>query len=374
MLTQASVPYPADARGDALVRVIVTVNADGSVRDAQPIETEEPFASAARSAILGWRFEPATRAGRAVAAKIAIEIQFHAPEPVEAEPDRTYTGHDRSGSSAEASQTDGGAGARRPSRAVAHRHAHARRSAANPGTFGNPFRAIETMPGVTPLVSGLPFFFVRGAPPGNVGYFLDGVQLPLLFHVGAGPSVVHPGLIERVDLYPGGYPARYGRFAGGIVSGETAKPSADLHGEYNVRLFDAGALLETPFAEGRGSALVAGRYSYTALLLSLLSPDITLSYWDYQARLGYGCGKRDRVSVFVFGSYDFLGQKGTDSTLTLFGTEFHRVDAHLSHALARGGNLRMAMNVGLKESLRRLKRAASCARAALVRAASSTCR
>src|SRR6185436_17510378 len=45
-----------------------------------------------------------------------------------------------------------------------------------PGAFGDPFRAIEAMPGVTPIVSGLPFFYVRGAPPGNVGYFLDGVR------------------------------------------------------------------------------------------------------------------------------------------------------------------------------------------------------
>src|SRR6185369_7142929 len=138
-----------------------------------------------------------------------------------------------------------------------------------PGTFGDPFRAIEIMPGVTPIVSGLPFFFVRGAPPGDVGYFLDGVRVPLLFHVGAGPSVVHPALIQRVDLYPGGYPARFGRYSGGIVSGETAPPLDRAHGEFNVRLFDAGALVETPFAlpgdsKERGSILVGGRYSYTA--------------------------------------------------------------------------------------------------------------
>ncbi|MEI9949386.1 MAG: hypothetical protein WDO74_10485 [Pseudomonadota bacterium] len=32
----------------------------------------------------------------------------------------------------------------------------------------------------------LPFFFVRGAPPGNVGYFLDGIRVPLLFHIALG--------------------------------------------------------------------------------------------------------------------------------------------------------------------------------------------
>src|SRR5205814_158555 len=86
-----------------------------------------------------------------------------------------------------------------------------------PGALADPFRAIEAMPGVTPIASALPYFFVRGAPPGNVGYFFDGIRLPLLFHVFFGPSVIHPAMIQKVDLYRGGYPAEYGRFAGGIV-------------------------------------------------------------------------------------------------------------------------------------------------------------
>jgi hypothetical protein len=217
-----------------------------------------------------------------------------------------------------------------------------------PGTFGDPFRAIEVMPGVTPIVSGLPFFFVRGAPPGDVGYFLDGIRVPLLFHVGVGPSVVHPALIERVDLYPGGYPARFGRFSGGIVSGETVLPSPKLHGEYNVRLFDAGALAEAPFADGRGTVLVGGRYSYTAALISLLATNVRLDYWDYQGRATYDLTPVDRVSVFSFGSYDYLGQPAADgSIITVFGTEFHRIDARYDHALSDGGNVRLAATIGL---------------------------
>jgi hypothetical protein len=48
-----------------------------------------------------------------------------------------------------------------------------------PGAFGDAFRAIEALPGVTPIMSGLPYFFVRGAPPGNTGYFIDGVRVPV---------------------------------------------------------------------------------------------------------------------------------------------------------------------------------------------------
>ena len=216
-----------------------------------------------------------------------------------------------------------------------------------PGAFGDAFRVMEALPGVTPMVSGLPFFFVRGAPPGNNGYYLDGVRIPLLYHVGAGPSVIHPGLVEKVDFYPGGYPARYGRFAGGILSGDTRRPADEWHGEGNVRLFDAGALVEAPFAEGKGSALVAGRYSYTAAIISLAAPEAVLDYWDYQARVTYKLGPRDQIGVFGFGSYDFFGEKKSDGTTrTAFATQFHRIDARWDHELPNHGKMRTAVTVG----------------------------
>ncbi|MDP8999667.1 MAG: TonB-dependent receptor plug domain-containing protein, partial [Myxococcota bacterium] len=215
-----------------------------------------------------------------------------------------------------------------------------------PGVFGDPFRAIEIMPGVTPIVSGLPFFYIRGAPPGNVGYFLDSIRVPYLFHVGVGPSVVHPALVDRVDLYPGGYPARFGRFSGGIVSGETIERGQQVHGEYNLRFYDAGAFAEAPFDGGRGSVLLGGRYSFTALLLSLLSPDTVLSYWDYQARATYDVTSRDRIGVFAFGANDFLGQKQSGTTQTLFGTQFHRGDVRYDHRLSDSATMRTAVTLG----------------------------
>jgi len=217
-----------------------------------------------------------------------------------------------------------------------------------PGAFGDAFRVVEVLPGVTPMLSGLPFYFVRGAPPGNNGYYLDGVRIPLLYHAGAGPSVVHPGLVDRVDFYPGGYPARFGRFAGGILSGDTRRPADELHGEGNIRLFDAGALVETPFLDNRGTALVAGRYSYTAALISLAAPEAVLDYWDYQARVTYKLGEKDTIGVFAFGSYDYFGEKrrGEEQPRTAFATQFHRIDARWDHELPNRGRMRTAFTVG----------------------------
>jgi TonB-dependent Receptor Plug Domain len=353
-ISDLNVAYPEGASGEATVVLTLTVERDGSVSAVTPNQVNEPFSSHATSAALEWRFLPALRGDVPVRVRIRVEVAFHPPEPVAPEeplPDApTEPGKAPTPTQTASKKSSGPIEIRvrgvkiEPSRTASLSRAEVRQI---PGTFGDPFRAIEIMPGVTPIISGLPFFFIRGAPPGDVGYFLDGIRVPLLFHIGVGPSVIHPALIDRVDLYPGGYPARFGRFSGGIVSGETAPPTGELHGEYNVRLFDAGALVETPFDEHRGEVLLAGRYSYTAALLSLLNSTSELDYWDYQARASYELSPKDTVGLFAFGSYDYLGERTPTTTLTLFGTEFHRVDARYDHQLSDDGNLRLAATGGI---------------------------
>jgi hypothetical protein len=219
-----------------------------------------------------------------------------------------------------------------------------------PGAFGDPFRAIEAMPGVTPLVSGVPYFYVRGAPPGNVGYFFDEVRVPVLFHVALGPSVIHPVLIDAVELHSGAYPARYGRFSGGIVTARAARPPPSWRGEASIRLFDAGAMLTAPLPpEGRGSATLAGRYSYTAAIFSVLQPNVKLDYWDYQSLVSYHVGPRDELSLLVFGAGDFLQEKGDEDAepQTLADVSFHRLDLRWDHRANASTRSRLATTVGL---------------------------
>ena len=352
LLTSPDVTYPEGASGEATVVVVITVNADGSVREARAESGDEPFATSAASAALGWRFEPAMRDGARIAAVVRAEVVFRPPPPSEV-PAATNA---PSGDDAHAAPAPPPSApvevTIRGVRPLAPAVTSFNRSEVRqlPGAFGDPFRAIEALPGVTPIASGLPFFYVRGAPPGNVGYFLDGVRVPLLYHLGAGPSVIHPGIVDRVDLYSGGYPAEFGRFAGGIVAAETTLPASKPHGEGNVRLLDAGALAEAPFAGGRGTALVGGRYSYTAALLSLVAPDTSLSYWDYQTRVSYQTSPKGRASAFIFGSFDGLGERQGGRTRTLFSTQFHRADLRYDHDLGDGQSMRLGLTLGFDRS------------------------
>jgi hypothetical protein len=345
-------PYPEGATGDASVVLRLDIEADGSVSAATPERGDEPFASAARDAALGWRFAPATRDGVPMPSRIRFEVRF-VEEVTEAPADEDATVA-AAGAPGEATPRPPepavpavidvtAEGVKLPPSVTSLRRAEVRQL---PGAFGDPFRAIEILPGVTPIVSGLPFFYVRGAPPGNVGYFLDGVRVPYLFHAAAGPSVINPAVVDRVDLYSGGYPARYGRYAGAIVAAETTEPRTDLHGEAAIRLVDAGAIVESGFADGRGTALVGGRYSYTGALFSLISPDVTLDYRDVQARVTYDLTPRERVSLFAFGAYDYLSETVLDIETVLFGSEFYRLDGRYDVRLPRGGSMRAAATLG----------------------------
>jgi hypothetical protein len=211
-----------------------------------------------------------------------------------------------------------------------------------PGTFGDPFQAVAALPGVAPMASGLPYFYVRGAPPADTGYYLDGIPLPTLFHIGPGPSVVPPALLERVAFFPSTAPARYGRFVGGIIAGQTAEPSPVARGEASLRLFDASAFVETPL-DAASTALVAGRYGYPNVLLSIFAPNLSLSYGDYTVRLTRKIDDANSISVFALGSYD--DERDASQNLFPVHTVFHRLDLRYDHRW-KDGSLRIATTLG----------------------------
>lgn len=353
------VPYPVGAQGDAEVLLVLTIQKDGTVKAVEVAQGQEPFATAAKDAAMHFQFQPGTRNGEPVAARIRFAVTFHqtkveipapeepsdpsaspmagagdpAPKPTKPPPPKAITVDVR--------------GEKPPPSVATLSRTELRQI---PGTLGDPFRALEILPGVTPIVSGLPYFYVRGAPPGNIGYYLDGIRVPYLFHVGVGPSVVNPAMVERVNLHSGGYPAQFGRFAGAIVTADTTAPRDDFHGEGTIRLFDAGAMAETGFAGGRGTAMLGGRYSYTAGLLSLFSPTIGLDYRDYQARVTYDLTPRDRIGLVAFGAYDLLTTTESGITSIVFGSEFYRLDFRYEHQLPNEGILKWGTTLGFDQS------------------------
>ena len=349
--------YPETASGAATLLLELTVSRAGQVVSARVLEGDARFDAAALSAAQTWLFEPARRRGEPVAARIRYTVQF-TPDPAEpvAMPPQLAEAAPARPIAATPAPAHGAVeitvqGQRAPLGSVLITRDETR---SLPGSFGDPLRAIEGQPGVVPIVSGLPAFFIRGAPPANVGFFFDGIELPLLYHAFFGPSVIHPGFIDSIEFYPGAAPARYGRFAGPIVAVNSRPLRGQAGGEANLRLIDAGGLLESgPLQDCRASANIAcsgggvraaGRYSYAGVVLSLLS-DAKLNYWDYQTQASYPLGPKDELGILAFGGYD-LFRPPNSSVNAGAALSFHRIDVRWDRRLGAGSNLRLALTGG----------------------------
>jgi TonB family protein len=228
-----------------------------------------------------------------------------------------------------------------------------------PGTFGDPIRVIQTLPGVARAPFGLGLLLIRGSNPDDTGVFLDGHSLPLLFHFLGGPSVINPEFVDGLELYPGGFPGRFGRFHGGVISIESRGAAADgIHGSADIDLLDAGGYIRAPITKNLAVA-VAGRRSYLDAILSFLLPKpepgsqrvVVPVYWDSQLRLDWD-GKEDgKLSVFAITSSDRLkvieAQEGDEETFSLnSAVRFWRVIASYKRKLGQDLTLTLSPAYG----------------------------
>jgi len=214
-----------------------------------------------------------------------------------------------------------------------------------PGTFGDPFRVIQTLPGVASIVSLLPFPIVRGSSPSSTGFLLDGTRIPLLFHLLSGPSVVHPVFIDEIQFFPGGAPAPYGGYVGGIVDGRTrrARPDERLL-DFDFNLLQVGGFVRAPVKPLGATVTAAGRYGFPGILLSLATNEVSLSYWDYQLRLDGGT-PANNWTVFFFGANDELDTPAPDTPQGTTNPKlepslilgFHRIDVRANLTQGRLG-------------------------------------
>jgi TonB family protein len=202
-----------------------------------------------------------------------------------------------------------------------------------PGSLNDPIRAVQNLPGLAraPFLGGA--LLVRGSPPQDTGTYLDGHRIPQLYHFLGGPSVINEALLDRIDFFPGGYGATYGRNLTGAIDVGTRKGDpTGLHGEGSVDLIQAMAFLEGPLGD-RTQGAVAARRSYIDVFLPLFIPNdpnqgvtsIVPVYWDYQARVDHKLENGDDLGLLLFGSDDKLTvvQEGGRRTLPL------SVDSHL---------------------------------------------
>lgn len=421
--------------GSVTVVLVLEVDPEGHVRNASVAEPRgHGFDEAAVAAARGLVFEPATRDGRPVAARIKFNYAFVIPAPrlvgrvarlasdapivgarvtvrdatgalyttitesdgswgipglapgllhisatasgrVPRETDETLVAGEEtsvvlrlaSEASAALAGADGGTEpeqvtvkGQRPPREVTRRTLGREEIAHSAGTHGDALLSLQNLPGVArpPLFSGA--LIVRGSAPDDTNIFIDGTNVPLVYHFGGLSSVVPTELLERIDFYPGNYGAPYGRGMGGVVDVGLRDPKKDgYHGLGQLELAGARLLVEGPIAWG-WSFLAAGQRSWIDLVVPPLlkathAPAAALpQYGDYQIELQKNFGARSSFRLLFLGSDDAFKlvdpiANASDPTFGAdfsYHTSFWRLQARFDSKLSEQTRLRLLTAYG----------------------------
>jgi TonB family protein len=211
------------------------------------------------------------------------------------------------------------------------------------GTRGDALRAIEYMPGVARAPQG-DFVIIRGSAPEDSEVEMEGAPVQRLYHFGGLTSFVNSRMLERIDLYPGNFSARYGRKMGGIIDVSVRDPRTDgVHAMADVNVIDSSILAEGPVGK-HGSIAIAAKRSYIDFFFDKLMPaDIGITaapvYYDYQLIGTWKPSDTDKVRLMIYGSQDSFKltlKDGSDSDPVIHGnlgehSGFHRGQIYWLH-------------------------------------------
>jgi hypothetical protein len=223
-----------------------------------------------------------------------------------------------------------------------------------PGTQGDTLKAVQNLPGVARAPFGIGLLPVWGSAPQDTRVYVDGVNVPLLYHFGGLRSTVNSEMVQQLTFVPGAYQADHGLGLGGIVDVESRQPRTDgYHGYAQMDLLDGSLMVEGPITKTLSFA-VAGRRSWIDATLPLFTTStfqLSPVYYDYQGRLEWKPSSRDDVELFLFGSDDRLSllarvkNDALDASVASH-TYFHRAVGNWARRFDKGRTLSVTASVG----------------------------
>jgi TonB family protein len=208
----------------------------------------------------------------------------------------------------------------REKREVAHVALSAGELKKVPGVSGDAVKVIQNLPGVARPLAGGGELIVRGGNARDTRVYVDGHEVPQVFHFGGLTSVYSSELMKEVEFEAGNFGVRSGRAIGGRVNLVTRDPGEKTHALADVNLYHATALYEGQPREDLGVALAARRSYADALIGAAVrsmdnGPSLTVAprYYDLQAKAAWKATPDDTLRLDVFGSDDRMALTGVDA-------------------------------------------------------------
>lgn len=171
-------------------------------------------------------------------------------------------------------------------------------------------KTIQLLPGIKSAGEGNSGIFVRGGSTDQNQIILDEANIYNAGHLFGFFSTFNSDAIKDIAVYKGGMPAQYGGRLSSVLDvrmNEGNNQNTSVSG--SLGLISAKLNVEGPIQKDKSSFLITGRRTYADLFLKLdeKNKNNQLHFYDFNAKLNYELGKKDKLYLSGYFGKDVLG-------------------------------------------------------------------
>nr|WP_286670467.1 TonB-dependent receptor [Fodinibius salsisoli] len=184
------------------------------------------------------------------------------------------------------------------------------------------FRSLQLLPGIKSASDFSSGLYIRGGSPDQTLILLDRTTVYNPSHFFGFFSTFNPDAVKDIQLYKGGYPAKYGGRLGSVLSIFNKDGNRnEFEGSVTLGMLASRASVEGPFE--KGSWMFAFRRSTLEPLLAVLQqsqdniPE-SFYFWDLNGKINYDANENNKLSLaFYAGTDDLKFPFGDDANINL---------------------------------------------------------
>ena len=188
-----------------------------------------------------------------------------------------------------------------------------------PDVSGDLATYLTTLPGVVSIGDRGGQLFIRGGEPSHNMVLLDGMYVHQPFHILGFYSALPADIINRADVYAGGYGSKFNGRISSVIDVYTRNGNKRrLNGSFSLAPFVSSAVLEGPLIKDRVSFLGSFRQSVIEQGASLyVSEDLPYNFGDVFGKVHAVLSDNHQLSFSMIQTHDrgTLGEPTVDQVL-----------------------------------------------------------
>ena len=183
-----------------------------------------------------------------------------------------------------------------------------------PGIGNDALKGLTTLPSIGVPNDYFGILYIRGSEPGSNLYYFDRTPLGYPFHWGGLLSTVSSEVIEKIDIYAGGYGGEFGLDSQAVLDIHSRDSLEErTSGKFNLNILYSEGMLERRLGD-EGYVSIAGRRSYIDLIVGRFIDGQQFPYFsDYQLKFAHPLGEKHHLTLNTFAATDHFRVEETTS-------------------------------------------------------------